>query len=256
MPLLVALTHGGQDLSGIAQGLFFKNGGQGRACVFRIHIDVAGDHRLLGQKRAAQIELAADVPVETIFEVLRDDLSEDELLAEVLGSHADAGFMAAGDSKKKRGYRRMSLHLVNLFSSQPSAPSAARARRAAGIAPARICPLSTEAIPRKMKTPSPPAPIAAAIVAVPTVVTAAMRRPAMMVGAASGSSTMRRICPRVIPMASAESRTIGSTPRMPVTVLRRIGRSAYKTSAMIAVCCPMPPTKGIGIRKPNSARLG
>ncbi len=25
---------------------------------------------------------------------------------------------------------------------------------------------------------------------------------------------------------------------------------------MIAVCCPMPPMKGIGIRKPNRARLG
>ncbi len=40
-----------------------------------------------------------------------------------------------------------------------------------GNAPARICNLSTEAMPRKMKTPSPPAPIAAAMVAVPMVVT-------------------------------------------------------------------------------------
>ena len=41
-------------------------------------------------------------------------------------------------------------------------------------------------MPRKMNTPSPPAPMAAAMVAVPIVVTVAMRRPAMMVGAASG----------------------------------------------------------------------
>ena len=50
------------------------------------------------------------------------------------------------------------------------------------------------AMPRKMKTPRPPPPIAAAIVAVPMVVTVAIRSPATIEGMASGNSTWRRIC--------------------------------------------------------------
>src|SRR3982074_3356309 len=45
--------------------------------------------------------------------------------------------------------------------------SATMARRAAGIAPARMTASLTMATPRKMKVPSPPAPIAAAVVAHP-----------------------------------------------------------------------------------------
>jgi hypothetical protein len=45
----------------------------------------------------------------------------------------------------------------------------------------------------------------------------------------------------------------GSTPRMPVSVLRRIGNSAYKLRARAAVCSPIPMS---GSRKPNSAGLG
>src|SRR5436309_966945 len=55
-------------------------------------------------------------------------------------------------------------------SAQPSARSAERARSAAGIAPARMTALLTRATPRKIKEPRPPAPMAAAIVATPTVI--------------------------------------------------------------------------------------
>ena len=127
---------------------------------------------------------------------------------------------------------------------------------AAGMAPARISVVSTDASPRKMKTPSPPPPMAAAIVAVPIVVTVATRTPARMVLAAKGSSTCHNSCRPFIPIATADSRTAGSTPRMPASVLRRIGKIAYSTRARIAVCLPMPPMNGIGIKKPNSARLG
>ena len=44
-----------------------------------------------------------------------------------------------------------------------------------------------------MKTPRPPPPIAAAMVAVPIVETVAMRSPAIMEGAASGNSTCQSI---------------------------------------------------------------
>ena len=73
------------------QWLLFEHRGESRTGVFGIDIDVAGDHRLLGQECAAEIELAADVSVQAVFEVLRDDLSEDELLAEVLGSTRTRG---------------------------------------------------------------------------------------------------------------------------------------------------------------------
>jgi hypothetical protein len=77
-----------------------------------------------------------------------------------------------------------------------------------------------------MKTPSPPAPMAAAIVAVPIVVTSAMRTPARIVRAASGSSTRTSRCLEVIPIATADSITAASMPRTPATVFRTIGRSA------------------------------
>ncbi len=56
---------------------------------------------------------------------------------------------------------------VSLRSSAPSRKSAAMASSAAGMAPARITELLTMATPRKMKTPRPPAPMAAAMVATP-----------------------------------------------------------------------------------------
>lgn len=130
------------------------------------------------------------------------------------------------------------------------------ARAAAGIAPARIWTVSTEATPRNINTPSPPPPMTAAITAVPILVTTAIRIPAMMVGAASGNSTIRNNCRSVIPMAIAASRTGASTFVIPTIVFRRTGSNEYKIKHRIAVCLPIPPTKGIGRRKPNSAKLG
>ena len=54
-----------------------------------------------------------------------------------------------------------------------------------------------------MYSPSPPAPTAAAIVAVPTPITVATRMPATIDGSASGSSTRRNSWPGVMPSASA-----------------------------------------------------
>jgi hypothetical protein len=77
-----------------------------------------------------------------------------------------------------------------------------------------------------MYVPKPPAPMAAAMVATPTEMTVATRTPERITGAASGSSTCRRICASVIPIATAASRTLRSTPSTPVTVLRMMGSSA------------------------------
>ena len=72
------------------------------------------------------------------------------------------------------------------------------------------------ATPRKMKTPSPPAPMAAAMVATPMEMTMATRTPARITPIDSGSSTCQRICAGVMPMPRADSRTAGSTPAIPV----------------------------------------
>ena len=61
------------------------------------------------------------------------------------------------------------------------------------MAPARISRLSTMANPRKINSPKPPAPMAAAMVAMPMVRTVAIRIPARMVENESGNSTWRRI---------------------------------------------------------------
>src|ERR1035441_8088668 len=74
-------------------------------------------------------------------------------------------------------------------SSLPSTKSAKSARSAAGMAPAKITWLLTMASPRKINSPSPPAPIAAAIVARPMETTVAIRIPATMTPEASGNST-------------------------------------------------------------------
>ncbi len=60
-------------------------------------------------------------------------------------------------------------------------------------------------------------------VAVPITHTAAVRMPAMMMGSASGSSTMNSVWRGVMPTPSAASLIAGSRPTMPVTVLRSTG---------------------------------
>ena len=68
--------------------------------------------------------------------------------------------------------------------------------------------------------------MAEAMVAVPTPITTATRRPDTIDGSASGNSTCRSTCRGVIPIATAHSTTAGGTPWMPVMVLRRIGSTA------------------------------
>ena len=81
------------------------------------------------------------------------------------------------------------------------------------------------ATPRKMSVPSPPPPTAAPMVATPMAITVAMRSPPKIDGMASGSSTRKRRWLSVMPRTMAASRTSGSMPAMPVTVLRTIGSS-------------------------------
>src|SRR5262245_14735750 len=72
----------------------------------------------------------------------------------------------------------------------------------------------------------PPASMAAAMVAVPTQITVATRTPARITPRARGNSTWKSSWRSVIPMPRPASRIAGSTPLIPVKVLRMIGSSA------------------------------
>ena len=74
----------GENLCGVFQRFLFQDCGEGGAGVFGVDIDVSGHHRLLCQECSAEIEFAADVSVQAILEVLRDDFAEHELLGEIL----------------------------------------------------------------------------------------------------------------------------------------------------------------------------
>src|SRR5437867_1838334 len=165
--------------------------------------------------------------------MLRHDLAQNHLLGEVLGPHRDraitgtTGEPAGGHNSGRRDHAAGHAHPGQNFCSIHDNPlSAAKAISAAGAAPARICVESTEASPRKINTPKPPPPIAAAIVAVPIVITVATLTPARIVLAARGSSTSQRSCRPVIPISMADSRTARSTPRMPVKVFCKMGKRA------------------------------
>ena len=70
-------------------------------------------------------------------------------------------------------------------------------------------------------SPSPPAPAKVASAASPTVVVAAIRRPAMIAGSASGSSTRHSSWRSVRPMPRPASRASSGTPSRPSTMLRK-----------------------------------
>ncbi len=93
------------NLDGIIGRLLFQNCGQGGASVFRIDIDAAAENGLLANVCASQVETALDRQVGFIFDLLRHDFTEDELLGEVLGADHDdicARRSASGEKTCKR----------------------------------------------------------------------------------------------------------------------------------------------------------
>src|SRR5437667_5145730 len=102
------------------------------------------------------------------------------------GGHADPHerFSQGSWGKFYRGLR------ARQRSASSNAACTARASAAAGSAPARSTVWSFSARPCAMRSPNPPAPMKAAMVAVPTLITAEVLTPAMMVSRASGSSIL------------------------------------------------------------------
>ena len=87
----------------------------------------------------------------------------------------------------------------------------------------------------------------------PTVVVTAMRSPAMISGIASGTSTRQSSWRSVRPMPRPASFVSSGTLSRPVRTLRKMIRSTYATSAMVAVTKPRPV---IGSSRKNAAMLG
>jgi hypothetical protein len=108
----------------------------------------------------------------------------------------------------------------------PISASTHKASAAADRQPARTSAQFCVWSPAKIMSPRLGWPTVVDSVAAPIVQTAAVRMPAITTGAASGASTRRSFCVRVMPTASAACTIAGSIPCSPATALRRIGSSA------------------------------
>src|SRR5579884_428416 len=125
---------------------------------------------------------------------------------------------------------------------RPKRRSAATASMATGTAPASRTDGSSICSPWRIKSPSPPPPINAAIAAIPTFCTVAVWMPAIITGLARGSSTNHRRCASLAPMPRAASRAAGLAVRMPTYALRKMGNTALMASAATDGRKPIPPT--------------
>src|SRR5262249_39357135 len=154
--------------------------------VLDVDVDLPAAQGRVAHERAAEVEAALHRHPGSL-DRLRQQLAQHALLREVLRADDHPVAAAAGGEEGERAERdRRPRHRGGRRrrSTVPRIPSAASASAAAGNAPARMVRLSTIATPRKMKTPRPPAPMAAAMVARPIPMTVASRIPARMTLAA------------------------------------------------------------------------
>src|SRR5262249_37799642 len=157
--------HARQRCPGFRNGRLLEDRGERRPSIFGIKVDLAIEQRLVSKKSSSKIETPLHFHFEAMLQMLRGNLPENNLFREVLRCAPDGALRVRASASARPQQRDQAR--ANFRSIHPRPPSASSARSAAGTAPARICVESTEATPRKINTPSPPAPIAAAIVAVP-----------------------------------------------------------------------------------------
>jgi len=75
---------------GIFFGRLFEDRRERGTGVLGIDVDASAEDRLLADVSAGEIELALDREMSFGFDLLRDDLAENQLLGKVFGSHDDA----------------------------------------------------------------------------------------------------------------------------------------------------------------------
>src|SRR5204862_5207258 len=171
----------------VGDGRVLEHRGERRARVLDVQIDLPRQDGLMTHERAAQVQAPLHRDVHPALDLLRHDLGQEIGFREVFRADDDAVVPGTGAEQRHQGEEHPAGYRchASLRSAIPSTASAARASSAAGNAPAMISVSSTVATPRKMYTPSPPAPIAAPIVATPTPTTVATRMPARITPAAS-----------------------------------------------------------------------
>jgi hypothetical protein len=102
--LSVALFDAIVDVAWVAARGFVEHGREGGAGIFDVQIEVAGEQRFLAEERAAEIGFPFDVDASAGFDVLGEELREDDLLGEEFGADGEVGLLrfAAGQRKEIR----------------------------------------------------------------------------------------------------------------------------------------------------------
>jgi hypothetical protein len=96
----VKLFDAAVDRVGIALGGFVEDGGEGRAGVFDVEVEVSREKSFVDEERAAEIGFADDGNAGAGFDVLGEQLGENDLFGEKLGTDRDFPLgRAAGDEK-------------------------------------------------------------------------------------------------------------------------------------------------------------
>ena len=70
------------------------------ACVFGINVDASGENALVCDVSSAEIKPPLDREMSLVFDLLRDEFAEDDLLGEVLASDDNAGLAGAGGEEQ------------------------------------------------------------------------------------------------------------------------------------------------------------
>ncbi len=109
-------------------------------------------------------------------------------------------------------------------------------------------PISTRWMPTSTWYPSPPAPIMDAITVMERASMMHWFTPAMIVGSATGSCTLKSFWRGVVPKASATSISSAGTCLIPRLVRRSAGGIAKITVAMMAGTLPRPKKITAGMR--------
>ncbi len=85
-PFGVTLLDATVNVARVGGRRFVEDRGQGRAGIFDVEIEVAGEERLLAKERAAEIGFAIDMYSGARFDVLGEELGENDLLGEKFGA--------------------------------------------------------------------------------------------------------------------------------------------------------------------------
>ena len=82
----VGISNRAVDRLGVIGGRFGQDGGESRARIFGVEVHLSGEHGAVADKRAAQIQPAIDPQGCMGFDLLGQQLGEDDLFGEIFGA--------------------------------------------------------------------------------------------------------------------------------------------------------------------------